>query len=833
MSAASTPTICLAMLVRDESAVIARCLESLRDRIDSWVIVDSGSSDDTETRARTALEGIPGEWHARPWRDFASNRNELLELSRPQADYLLCLDADETLESDTVEPWTGLDLQAYALEIRTPRGSFTPPRLLRADAPCRYVGAVAERLVGIDEVAVLDGVALAHHEDGVRWREPDRARRDIQILLGALLEAPRDPDLTLALAERFAQCGEAAPALHYYRERAGLEGDEAQTWYALYRIGGMLDELGYATSFAAQAYYDAFAFRPSKIEPLLRIAERCRQEGDPSMAADLARVAVETEAIDRDYFFEPEAYGRARYIESLEANAALAQFDEVESLAARLCAEEALAPAVLAEVEDIRARAAERAASASASSPPSDPNVESIAQRRLASERILAATPARQRRKLCIGMSTYDDYDGVYFSVQAIRLYHAEVADQIEILVIDNNPTGAGATALKALEDSIENYRYVPEADAVGSSVRDRIFGEANADFVMVMDCHVFLAPGALAKLIAYFDADPLTNDLLQGPLVYDDLTSLSTHFEPKWGSGMFGSWESDPRGLDPDAEPFDIPMQGLGLFACRKDAWPGFNKRLRGFGAEEGYIHEKVRQAGGRSLCLPFLVWMHRFNRPLGVPYPINWADRIRNYMIAWQEIGWDLAPIQTHFSEHIGETETNRVFAAVTDEIHSALFGFDGVYHLPGEAEESADEEDLDAQFRRLQISSVVVQVPLPTGHPNLACRRVMAYRSILERARKAQLRSVLVIERIEEMTAEAQEALRRCLETLPSGSAGSFVLPSKQPDAGGPLAVALHERLFERLLDRLPEQSGSVAQWLAENGSFEGFLAALAEN
>jgi hypothetical protein len=25
---------------------------------------------------------------------------------------------------------------------------------------------------------------------------------------------------------------------------------------------------------------------------------------------------------------------------------------------------------------------------------------------------------------LSIGMATYDDYDGVYFSVQAIRLYH-------------------------------------------------------------------------------------------------------------------------------------------------------------------------------------------------------------------------------------------------------------------------------------------------------------------------------------------------------------------------------------------------------------------------
>ena len=37
----------------------------------------------------------------------------------------------------------------------------------------------------------------------------------------------------------------------------------------------------------------------------------------------------------------------------------------------------------------------------------------------------------RQHHKLCIGMATYDDFDGVYFSVQAIQLYHPEVADEI------------------------------------------------------------------------------------------------------------------------------------------------------------------------------------------------------------------------------------------------------------------------------------------------------------------------------------------------------------------------------------------------------------------
>ena len=50
-----------------------------------------------------------------------------------------------------------------------------------------------------------------------------------------------------------------------------------------------------------------------------------------------------------------------------------------------------------------------------------------------------AATVRPMKRRLTIGMATYDDYDGVYFSIQALRLYHAEVMKDAEILVIDTD----------------------------------------------------------------------------------------------------------------------------------------------------------------------------------------------------------------------------------------------------------------------------------------------------------------------------------------------------------------------------------------------------------
>ncbi len=196
------------------------------------------------------------------------------------------------------------------------------------------------------------------------------------------------------------------------------------------------------------------------------------------------------------------------------------------------------------------------------------------------------------------------------------------------------------------------------------------------------MDSHVLIHPGALAKLLDYYDQHPQTNDLLHGPMLSESLNSVLTHFKPTWGAGMYGQWGSDDRGKDPDNEPFEIQMQGLGLFPAARPPGRDLTPVFSGFGGEEGYIHEKFRQQGGKVLCLPFLRWLHRFARPTGVQYPLNWKDRIRNYYIGFTELGLDTEPVDTHFSEHLGEAS----FAAIKDEIVAELNNpfsyFDAIY-------------------------------------------------------------------------------------------------------------------------------------------------------
>jgi hypothetical protein len=248
---------------------------------------------------------------------------------------------------------------------------------------------------------------------------------------------------------------------------------------------------------------------------------------------------------------------------------------------------------------------------------------------------------------ITVGMAVINDFAGPYFTTQALRLL--QDSKGCEFLIVDN---GADDT-LRDWCDQWGAARYV-RANAVAGTAypRQQVFEEASCDWVLCLDSHVLLWPGALKRLKAFVTAYPECDDLLQGPLLYDDLRHVATHFKPEWMSGMWGKWACDPRGTNPDGPAFEIPMQGLGLFCCRKAAWPGFNPLFRGFGGEEGYIHAKFKQRGDRTLCLPWLRWCHLF-RPRGTPPPYRHdpLETVRNYLIGHAEVGFPLEPILDHF--------------------------------------------------------------------------------------------------------------------------------------------------------------------------------------
>lgn len=267
---------------------------------------------------------------------------------------------------------------------------------------------------------------------------------------------------------------------------------------------------------------------------------------------------------------------------------------------------------------------------------------------------------------LTIGMPVHSDFDGTFFSVQALRLFHREALGRVQILVVDGNPQSPhGLATARFCANAGPSVKYLPAPEANGTAqTKELVFTHAQTEFVMCMDCHVLLEPGAVSQLISFLETDE--GNLLQGPMVYDDLKTISTHMDQVWRGGMLGIWGTDERGRNPESPPFEIKAQGMGVFACRKDAWPSFHPLFKGFGGEECYIHEKFRQKGKKTLCLPFLRWSHRFGRPDGIPYPNILEDRIFNYVVGHLELGLEIQPIYDHFKDQLDPQDLTRTMEA-----------------------------------------------------------------------------------------------------------------------------------------------------------------------
>lgn len=242
-------------------------------------------------------------------------------------------------------------------------------------------------------------------------------------------------------------------------------------------------------------------------------------------------------------------------------------------------------------------------------------------------------------KKLTIGMATYDDFDGVFFSVQALRMYHEPCRrGEVEFVVLDGNPKGEHGKACKSFMASVGG-KYAPFEGTISSFNKYRIAEHSSSKYVLILDCHVLIQEGGLDRLLGYFAENPSCRDLVQGPLLYDDLQNISTHFDPVWRGDMYGVWGTNREAYD-KGEPFEIKMQGMGLLAFEREFWPGVGEHFLGFGGEEGYVAEKFRLNGGKNVCLPKLGWNHRFGRPGGVPYRLVLEDRIWNYIVGWMEL-------------------------------------------------------------------------------------------------------------------------------------------------------------------------------------------------
>lgn len=289
-----TPTVCLNMIVKNEAPVIRRCLDSVRPFIDTWAIVDTGSSDDTRQLVRDALASLPGELHERPWKNFGHNRNEALQLAQPRADYLFFIDADERLElpPDYRRPRLGAD--GYHLNVRYGGISYARCALVASRLPWRWEGVVHEYLAcgaGF-KLETLEGPTVLVSHDGARSRDPDTYKKDAALLEAALRDDPNNARDVFYLAQSYRDAGQLHESREVYRRRASMPGWEEEGWFAQYQAAILEERIGSPPEVVSFAYLSAYQRRPTRAEPLVRLARFHRLRKEFHLALLYARRAT-------------------------------------------------------------------------------------------------------------------------------------------------------------------------------------------------------------------------------------------------------------------------------------------------------------------------------------------------------------------------------------------------------------------------------------------------------------------------------------------------------------------------------------------------------------
>ena len=127
------PTICLNMIVKNEIKVLPRLFKSLIDHIDTFLIVDTGSTDGTQEYIKSYMKenNIPGSLHERPWVNFGVNRQMALELAIGTADYALIIDADEELNVIEKDILTTFNKDCYDITRNYGGIHYANPALIR------------------------------------------------------------------------------------------------------------------------------------------------------------------------------------------------------------------------------------------------------------------------------------------------------------------------------------------------------------------------------------------------------------------------------------------------------------------------------------------------------------------------------------------------------------------------------------------------------------------------------------------------------------------------------------------------------------------------------
>jgi glycosyltransferase involved in cell wall biosynthesis len=283
------PHICLMMIVRNEGQTLPRLLPSVSALISSWVIIDTGSTDDTKSVIAELLAGIPGELLEREWKSFGANRSDLVSLIPREADFAFLLDADHEVSYDSLESFyaeiqSDTQSNCFMIPVRDSNLEYLMPYLVRQGPSYSYVGSTHEYLdakTGLQKSKPIESLVITHVGNG--GSKSDKFERDRQLLEEDILRGEATARNHFYLAQTYEHLNLADLALKHYSIAESSSTWDEEKYMSNLRSGRLHKHAG-RIDLALDSFGMAYECCPDRVEALYEMVKIYESKGMFSLA---------------------------------------------------------------------------------------------------------------------------------------------------------------------------------------------------------------------------------------------------------------------------------------------------------------------------------------------------------------------------------------------------------------------------------------------------------------------------------------------------------------------------------------------------------------------
>ena len=288
------PTLCLNMIVKNESRIITRMFDTVISIIDSYCICDTGSTDNTVELITDyfAKKNIPGKVVVEPFKNFCHNRNFALTSCVGLSDFVLLLDADMMLD---VRKFNKSMLNGYdSFHILQGNNDFYYHncRIVRNNGQYSYSGVTHEYIntpTG-NRSYNLEKDVIFINDWGDGGCKANKFERDIKLLLDGIKDEPNNARYHFYLANTYGDTNHLEKGIEYYKKRIAFGGWDQEVWYSYYKMGLCYKKMDKMPE-AINSWLDGYNLLPQRVENLHEIVHHYRNISKHKLAITFYEIA--------------------------------------------------------------------------------------------------------------------------------------------------------------------------------------------------------------------------------------------------------------------------------------------------------------------------------------------------------------------------------------------------------------------------------------------------------------------------------------------------------------------------------------------------------------